>query len=78
VSQPAPHLRCPGPTVPQLVLAAPRIDHLTRRGGRIHLRGGHKLNDDGYTGRTTSNLTLTIGRPKVKISTDALRAPNPG
>jgi hypothetical protein len=77
-SLPAPHLRCPGPNVSQVAVGAPPIDHLTRRGGTIHLTGGSEVNDDGYTGRTAANLTLTIGRPKLTVSTDALRAPNPG
>ena len=25
-----------------------------------------------------ANVTLTLSRPKLKITTDALRAPNPG
>ena len=75
---PAPHLRCPGPNVSQVAFGAPPIGHLTRRGGTIHLTGGGAVNDDGYTGRTSSNLTLTIGRPKLIVATDALRAPDPG
>jgi hypothetical protein len=77
----APHLRCPGPTVSPdngLASGTARIGQLTRHGGTIHLGTGVKLNDDGYTGSTTSNLALTLSRPKVKITTDALRAPNPG
>ena len=75
---PAPHLRCPGPNVSQAAFGAPPIDHLTRRGGTIHLTGGSQVEDDGYTGRTAANLTLTMGPPKLLVSTDALRAPNPG
>ena len=79
--QQAPHLRCPGPTVsPENGLASgtARLGRLTRHGGTIRLGTGVKLNDDGYTESTTSNLALTLSRPKVKITTDALRAPNPG
>jgi hypothetical protein len=75
---PAPHLRCPGPNVSQVAFGAPPIDHLTRRGGTIHLTGGSQVQDDGYIGRTAANLTLTMGPPKLLVSTDALRAANPG
>jgi hypothetical protein len=55
-----------------------RLGGLARHGGTIHLATGANLNDDGYTGRTTPNLALTLSRPKVKITTDALRAFSPG
>jgi hypothetical protein len=49
-----------------------------RRGGTIHLKTVHELRDDGYTARAEANVTVTLSRPKVKITTDALRAPDPG
>jgi hypothetical protein len=49
-----------------------------RRGGTIHLKTVHEFHDDGYTARAEANVTVTLSRPKVKITTDALRAPNAG
>ena len=49
-----------------------------RRGGTIHLKTVHEFHDDGYTARAEANMTVTLSRPKVKITTDALRAPNAG
>jgi hypothetical protein len=77
-SQPAPHLRCPGPSVSQTAVAMPRVGGLTRHGGIIHLRSAAELKDEGYTGRTVANLALTMSRPKVRIVTDALRPRAPG
>lgn len=74
------HLRCPGPMLSLdngLVSTGLRLARL-RRGGTIHLKTVHELRDDGYTARTEANVTVTLSRPKVKITTDALRAPNPG
>jgi hypothetical protein len=59
-------------------LGTARIGSLTRHGGTIHFRTGTNVADDGYLGRTVANLTLTMSRPKVKITTDALRSPAPG
>jgi hypothetical protein len=80
-SQQTPHLRCPGPVFSEdngVASGTARLGGLARHGGTIHLATGANLNDDGYTGRTTSNLALTLSRPKVKITTDALRAFSPG
>jgi hypothetical protein len=55
-----------------------RIGALARHGGTIHLATGAELNDDGYTGHTTSNLALTMSRPKVRIVNDALPSGAPG
>ncbi|HET7049298.1 MAG TPA: hypothetical protein VFI54_13630 [Solirubrobacteraceae bacterium] len=74
------HLRCPGPMVSQdngFASASVRLARL-RHGGRIHLRTVRNLRDDGYTVRTSANVAVTLGRPKVTITTDALRSPNPG
>ena len=74
------HLRCPGPMLSLdngLISSGLRLARL-RRGGTIHLKTVHELRDDGYTARTEANVTVTLSRPKVKITTDALRAPNPG
>ena len=74
------HLRCPGPMLSlDNGLASTRLRLASlRRGGTIHLKTVHELRDDGYTARTEANVTVTLSRPKVKITTDALRAPNPG
>lgn len=74
------HLRCPGPMLALdngLVSTRLGLARL-RRGGTIHLKTVHALRDDGYTARTEANVAVTLSRPKVKITTDALRAPNPG
>jgi hypothetical protein len=79
--QQAPHLRCPGPIAsPENGIASgtARIGPLAQYGGTIHLRTGVKLQDDGYAGRSVPNLALTLSRPTVQITTDALRAPSPG
>jgi hypothetical protein len=55
-----------------------RIDPLARHGGTIRRATGTKLNDDGYTGHTTSNLALTVSRPKLRIINDALPSGAPG
>jgi hypothetical protein len=77
-SQLAPHLRCPGPTVSQTVAGTVRIGSIARHGGTIHFRTGTNVVDDGYLGRTVANLALTLSRPKVKITTNALRSGAPG
>jgi hypothetical protein len=77
---PSLHLRCPGPMVSQgngFASASVRLARL-RHGGRIHLRTVRNLRDDGYTVRTSANVAVTLARPKVTITTDALRSPNPG
>ncbi|MGZ4324539.1 MAG: hypothetical protein ACXVHJ_21710 [Solirubrobacteraceae bacterium] len=74
------HLRCPGPIISQdngFASASVRIARL-RHGGTIHLRTVRNLRDDGYTVRTSANVAMTLAPPKVKITTDALRSPNPG
>lgn len=71
----APQLRCPGPLFSQgnpLATGATRIGLLGRHGGTIRLRTGVTVRDSGYTGRTVADLALTLSRPKVKVSTDAL------
>jgi hypothetical protein len=77
-TQPVPHLRCPRPSVSPLAFGTAPLGRIARHGGTIHLRGGNRLRDEGYTGRTTAKLALTMSRPKVKITTDALRSPAPG
>jgi hypothetical protein len=75
------HLRCPGPMLSlNNGLASARMVRLAhvRHGGTIHLRTVHNLRDDGYTVRTSANVAVTLGHPKVKITIDALHAPNPG
>jgi hypothetical protein len=79
--QQAPHLRCPGPAFSAangLASATVRIGGFAPHGGTIHFRGGPELNDDGYTGHTTANLTLTISRPRVSVVNDALPSEAPG
>jgi hypothetical protein len=74
------HLRCPGPMLSLdkgLVSSRLRLARF-RRGGTIHLKTVHEFHDDGYTARAEANVTVTLSRPKVKITTDALRAPNAG
>jgi hypothetical protein len=80
-AQDAPHLRCPGPIAASgngFASGTASLGALAPHGGTIHLRTGGKLEDDGYVGRSAPNLALTFSRPKLKISTDALRSPNPG
>ncbi|MGZ4305438.1 MAG: hypothetical protein ACXVEW_07030 [Solirubrobacteraceae bacterium] len=80
-AQPAPHLRCPGPMVPDASAFASgtaRIRPLARHGGTIHLTTGGSFKDDGYTGRTVPDLTLTMSRPKLIVSNDALQSRPPG
>jgi hypothetical protein len=75
------HLRCPGPMISlSNGLASARMVRLAhlRHGGPIHLRTVHNLRDDGYTVRTSANVVVTLARPSVKISTDALHSPSPG
>jgi hypothetical protein len=74
------HLRCPGPTLSldNGIASAPvRLARL-RHGGTIHLSAVHELRDDGYTARSVAHVAVTLSRPEVKISTDALRSPHPG
>jgi hypothetical protein len=75
------HLRCPGPMISlDNGLASARVVRLPRlrHRGTIHLRTVHNLRDDGYTVSTSANVAVTLSHPKVKITTDALRSPNPG
>ena len=80
-AQDAPHLRCPGPIAAGangFASGLAPIGSVAPHGGTIHLRTGGKLEDDGYAGRSAADLTLTLSRPKVQVTTDALRCPNPG
>jgi hypothetical protein len=80
-AQDAPHLRCPGPIAASgngFASGTASLGALAPHGGTIHLRTGGKLEDDGYLGRSAPNLALTFSRPKLKISTNALRSPNQG
>jgi hypothetical protein len=61
-------------------LASARVVNLARvrHGGTLHMRTVHNLRDVGYTVRTSANVVVTLGRPKVKIATNALHSPSPG
>jgi hypothetical protein len=66
---PAVDLRCPGPLLASgttVATARAPASILGHPPATIRLRGGNALNDDGYAGRSLSDLTLTLSHPRVK------------
>jgi hypothetical protein len=65
------HTRCPGPLIDSstaLATGSAPLSLLGRRTAAIPLGAGSTLLDDGYDGRTVSNLRLTITRTRIRTT----------
>ncbi len=70
-SQDGLHTRCPGPLIDSstaLATGSAPLRVLGRRTATIALGAGAALLDDGYVGRTISDLRLTVTRTRIKTT----------
>jgi hypothetical protein len=69
------HTRCPGPLIDgsaALATGSAPLRALGRRTATIPLSAGVNLLDDGYVGRTVSNLRLTITRTLIRTTVQSV------
>ena len=66
--------RCHGPFAPpEIVIGHAPLSTLSRRTVRLSFDGAQRFRDDGYSATTTSHLTLTLTRRRLRTS--VLRLP---